>query len=310
MVSIVIVNWNSGQYLRQCLASLGAHAPECETIVVDNASHDGSLDMGCSVLPQARVIRSAGNLGYAAGNNIGWRKSQGELVLFLNPDVACRPGAVARLAASLGRDSSLWAAGGQLLDPAGRIQVGFNVRSFPTLGSVAADMFLLDEIWPANPWTRKYRMTDWEHDSPRRVDQPAAACLMVRRAALETVGGFDEAFYPAWFEDADLCRRIHHAGGFIGYEPEARFLHHGGASLKVMSLQGFLEAFHTNQERYFRKHYGERVGRRVRRLIVAGMRLRAALSLIHPPSGRPRRESARAYWVTARRLTRTTGGLP
>jgi GT2 family glycosyltransferase len=225
------------------------------------------------------------------------------MVLFLNPDAECTLGSVESLARRLASDAGLWAVGGRLLHPSGALQTGFNVRAFPTIGAVAAEMLLLDEIWPRNPWTRRYRMTDWNADTGGDVDQPAAACLMVRRAALEILGGFDERFAPAWFEDVDLCKRIHEAGGRIGFEPQARFSHHGAVSLRSLTQEEFLRFYHTNQIRYFSKHGGRAAAGRVRRWIAAGLVLRSSLAWLSAPvRGRAAVSAARAYWRSARHV--------
>lgn len=301
MVSIVIVNWNSGALLERCVLSLRQHAAGSEIIVIDNASVDFSLDFTSRLDTPLVLLRNEGNLGFAAGNNQGWRRSRGEQVLFLNPDIEASPGAVGNLERVLVDEPSVWAVGGKLISPSGRFQTGFNVRSFPSIGSVAAEMLLLDELWPGNPWTRRYRMSGWDHNSAREVDQPAAACLMVQRKALDQLDGFDESFRPAWYEDVDFCRRVRKNGGRILFEPEAEFLHHGGSSLKYLAREEFLEYFHTNQLRYFLKHHGENAARRVQRLVSAGMYLRAALSLVRPfIEGSTRLFSARTFWRTAR----------
>jgi hypothetical protein len=126
---------------------------------------------------------------------------------------------------------------------------------------------------------------------------------MVARTALEAIDGFDEDFGPAWFEDVDLCRRIRDRGGRIQYQPGARFLHHGGYSLQHLSRQDFLEIFHTNQIRYFRKHFGPKTAGRVRRWILLGLFLRSALSLaVSPSPGVPRAAAARMFWNAARHI--------
>jgi GT2 family glycosyltransferase len=164
-------------------------------------------------------------------------------------------------------------------------------------------MLLIDAIWPANPWSRPNRTLN--PAGAVDVDQPAAACLMVARTALESIGGFDEEFRPAWFEDVDLCRRIRNRGGRIQYQPGARFLHHGGYSLRHLSRQDFLEIFHANQIRYFRKHHGRRTALCVRRLILLGLFLRSALSWVHSPVPHmSRAASARMFWNTARHILR------
>jgi N-acetylglucosaminyl-diphospho-decaprenol L-rhamnosyltransferase len=301
MISIVIVNWNSGPLLERCVQSLLRGPRVYEIIVVDNASADVSLDFLAKMSYPLTLLRNAENVGFAAGNNRGWRFSRGDQVLFLNPDTESTPGAVERLESLLVEDRSIWAAGGKLVSPDGIQQSGFNVRSFPDVGSVAAEMLLLDEVWPDNPWTRRYRMRDLAGSSAQDVDQPAAACLMVQRSALAALDGFDESFVPAWFEDVDLCRRIRGLGGRIVFEPAAQFVHHGGSSLKHLARGEFLEYFHSNQVQYFRKHHGTESAERVRRLVRWGMYLRAAVSLVRPLiCNASRMSSARTFWRTAR----------
>jgi N-acetylglucosaminyl-diphospho-decaprenol L-rhamnosyltransferase len=306
MVTIVIVNWNSGPLLERCLGSIREHVSGCDVVIVDNASEDSSLDFLTQTGIPLALQRNHINSGFAAASNQGWRAGRGDPVLFLNPDVECLPGGVESLAQRLETESGVWAVGGRLLDPSGASQAGFNVRAFPSIGAVAAELLLLDEIWARNPWTRRYRMSDWDHNSRRDVDQPAAACLMVRRAALESLGGFDEAFRPAWFEDVDLCKRIRKAGGRIVFDPQARFLHHGGTSLRSMTPESFLRCYHTNQIRYFRKHYGRKAATRVRRLVIAGLCLRAlAASIGAPLRARTQAPPAPSYWRAARHFAAT-----
>ncbi len=302
-VSVVIVNWNSGSMLESCLRSLSANAPGHEVIVVDNASSDGSLSFAAPLAGSISILCNSDNLGFAAACNQGWHRSRGELVLFLNPDTEAQPGAVDRLAQYLQSDSSVWAAGGRLLNPDGVPQIGFNVRAFPTIGCVLAEALLLDEIVPGNRWTRTHRMTDWDHASLRDVDQPAGACLMVRRNVLEKLDGFDERYGPAWFEDVDLCKRIRSAGGRIIFVPGADFLHHGGSSLGRLRRQDFLESFYANRLRYFARHHGQQVASRIRTITILGLRLRAVLSLVHPVAGgHGRLASARIFREAAHRI--------
>ena len=293
MISVVIVNWNSGLFLENCVRSLIQNAPGCEVCIVDNASTDSSLRFADELKPGILIHRNSRNAGFAAANNTGWRASKGSHILFLNPDTECFPGSVNHLKEALAYEN-IWAVGGQLVGRSGKPQTTFNVRPFPTIGRVAAEMFFIEKIRP-------HQLSPQETD----VDQPAAACLMVTRKALETLGGFDEAFYPAWFEDVDLCRRIRNLGGRIRYKPAARFLHHGGYSLSCLSRQDFLEIYHSNQIRYFRKHHGTGAALNAKRLIVAGLMLRSALSAILPPSSsESRTASVKAFWNAARRIAK------
>ena len=301
MISIVIVNWNSGALLENCVRTLLAHSPECQIVVVDNASADSSMNFLDRTGKDLLILRNSRNAGFAAANNLGWRESGGDIILFLNPDIECLPGSVRSLEQTLTGDPAIWAVGGRLIGPSGKSQTGFNVRSFPTIGSVASEMFFLDEIWPGNPWSHAVRPGDG--GLPLDVDQPAAACLMVSRTALESIGGFDEMFYPAWFEDVDLCLRIRTRGGRILFQPNARFLHHGGYTLGRISRQDFLESFHTNQIRYFRKHYGARTATSVRWIISLGLFLRAGLSMLHSPhTEMSRADASRSFRNAARHI--------
>ncbi len=308
MISIVVVNWNSGPLLEKCVASLLGCAPGCEIVVADNASEDHSPDFLASVRPAPVVIRNASNLGFAAANNAGWKRSSGDPVLFLNPDVECTKGAVDELEKALAGNSTIWACAGRLISASipGRIEQ--SVRRLPNLASVAVEMLLLDEVWPGNPWTTHYRMQGEDLGSDREVDQPAAACLMFRRSALETTGGFDERFRPAWFEDVDLCKRISDAGGRILFRPSAQFRHQGGYSLDKVPYAKFLEYYHSNLIRYFAKHYGPNSARHVQRLVVAGMRLRAALSIFRPVARRSTRAQSFRVFSDAVRYFRESRG--
>ncbi len=307
MLSVVIVNWNSGPLLGGCLRSLRDNAPGCEIIVVDNASADASLEAAARMQPFVRTIPNARNLGFAAACNQGWRASGGRRILFLNPDTECFPGSVRCLEETLDAGGGIWAAGGCLVGPDGRPQADFNVRPFPTVARVAAEALLLDELGRA---LRRLRaLPAAAPEGAVDVDQPAAACLLVSRGALEAVGGFDESFRPAWFEDVDLCRRIRLAGGRIRYQPGARFLHHGGYSLDRMPGEDFLMHFHTNQIRYFRKHLGRRAAGSVRALVLAGLGLRAAVSLLYPLArGASRAQSAAVFLKAFGRIALSAEG--
>jgi N-acetylglucosaminyl-diphospho-decaprenol L-rhamnosyltransferase len=295
MISIVIVNWNSGLLLEKCIRSLKENAQGCRIIIVDNASTDNSLQYADKVGVETTLIQNDANMGFAAACNRGWRAANGEHILFLNPDTECFPGSIPRLEQTLSEDNTIWAVGGRLVDPDGEPQTGFNVRPFPTVGSVAAEMFFIDEMRRA---FRRNRLSETIlYEKATDVEQPAAACLMTTRTALESIGGFDEAFYPAWFEDVDLCLRIKKGGGRIQYQPQARFLHHGGYSLDRMPRQDFLKYFHTNQIRYFRKHHGLLAALTIQKLIILGLLLRSALSLAYPILPKTSRtRSAGIFW--------------
>jgi GT2 family glycosyltransferase len=143
VISIVIVNWNSGGLLENCVRSLLRNAAGCQIIVVDNASTDSSLLFFEQMQDGPVLIRNSRNVGFAAGSNLGWRAGEGSLLLFLNPDTECFPGSIDRLEQTLIADKEVWAAGGRLISPSGTPQEDFNVRAFPSVAGVAAEMLLI-----------------------------------------------------------------------------------------------------------------------------------------------------------------------
>src|SRR5690606_20317112 len=164
--------------------------------------------MAARDFPTVTLIASPVNLGFAGGVNAGVHASATPWVLVLNPDVVVDEAAVTRLldgatSAAAGASGRVGAAGACLTGADGHPQAGFAVRRFPTLATLAVDLLLVDQLWPRNPVTMRYLAADLDLTIDQDVEQPAAACLLVRREAFDAVGGFDEGFHPAWFEDVD-----------------------------------------------------------------------------------------------------------
>lgn len=279
-VSVVIVNWNTKDMLLRCVETAAGAARDI--VVVDNASTDGSAGAVAARFPAVSLVCLPENRGFAAGANAGLRRAGTDLVLLLNPDSLATAGAVERLARVLAGAPDCAAVGGRLVDEVGRPQHGFNVRRFPTLATWAVDLLLVDKIWPDNPVTRRYEARDLDLDGPQpvEVDQPAAACLLLRRGVVLGLGGFDERFAPAWFEDVDLCRRLKSAGWRILLAPDARFVHRGGEAMRALGLARFSEIWYRNLRRYVRKHHGRGAALAVAALIALGMLLRIGVSAV------------------------------
>jgi N-acetylglucosaminyl-diphospho-decaprenol L-rhamnosyltransferase len=297
-LAILIVNWNARDLLLRCLASL---APLLHrVIVVDNASEDGSAEAVAREFPRVTLVRSASNLGFAGGVNRARREAGDavEYLLLLNPDTVASSDAIDMLLAAFADNHAIAAVGGRLLYPDGSPQTGFNIRRFPTLGSFAMDLLLIDQVWPDNPSTRWYLARDLDRSSrtpPMDIDQPAAACLMVRAEAFDAIGGMDERFHPAWFEDVDFCRRLRARGLRIRFEPRATFFHQGGVAMRTLGLGRFSSIWYANMERYVRRHHGVPGWLLLKGLIGAGMSARIAISLLRGDGG-----SARAYAAVLR----------
>lgn len=274
-VSTLVVCWNNREFLGRCLESVPAGS---DLVVVDNGSMDGSADLVASTFPTARLIRLPRNVGFASGVNQAAAVATGDYLLLLDPDAEATPQAIDRLAACFDEHPTCGAASGRLISMTEEPQQQFRSRRFPTLASVALDLLLVSRIWPGNPVTRRVEGTDLDRSATVPVERSAASCLMVRRRAFEDVAGMDEQFSPAWFEDVDLCKRLHDRGWEIYSVPAAVFRHIGGASVRALGRARQRRIYYRNLERYIRKHHGRLGAATVKALLVAGMGLRVAAS--------------------------------
>jgi GT2 family glycosyltransferase len=235
MLSICLVNWNTRDLLRACLASIEAHPPAVahEILVADNASRDGSAAMVAAEFPRARLFANRSNLGYAEGNNQLLKAARGRWLLLLNPDTEIVPRLDARpfdtLVEHLRAHPRVGAVAARLVQPDGATQR--SCRGFPTPLALAAEWSGLSRVFPRR--LGGYRLRDFDHLSSRRVPQPMASCLLLRRSALQRVGLFDARF-PIFFNDVDLCLRLHQAGWRIDYRADAAILHLGGGSTRLV----------------------------------------------------------------------------
>lgn len=262
-VSVVIVSHNTRDLLRRALASL---PPECEVVVVDNASSDGSVDVVRSEFPSVRLVANEENIGFGAANNQGLRLASRPLVLLLNSDAEALPGAVAKLARVFA-DPTVVAAGGRLEFPDGRVQE--SAAGELTLWAVFCEQTLLEQAFPGSPTFSTYwRSTKLlrQGSGPWEVAQVMGACLMFR-----PVEAFDERFF-LYCEDTELCYRLRRHGRIL-YVPEARFLHHLGSSSR--RRWEAVARYNRGKELFFLIHRG-----RVAWLICLGLnRMGAALRL-------------------------------
>lgn len=230
---------------------------EMTPIVVDNASSDNTLDR-VRTRSGVRLIANPENRGFAAAVNQGVREAgQSEFILLLNPDVELLTD-VQQLAESALRHGL---AAGRLVDRAGHTQAGFTLRRFPTPAALVCELFGINRLWPSNPVNRRYRCLDRDYDKTAMVEQPAGAFLMFRRDVWTKLGGFDEQFYPVWFEDVDFCRRAVDAGYQIAYVPWVMARHEGGHSVAKISQACRATYWCVSLLRYGAKHFPPRAFR-------------------------------------------------
>lgn len=220
----VVVNYNAGDHLEQCVQSLRADesaggAPAI--VVVDNASTDGSADAVAAAYPDVTVLRTGANLGYARAANRGIAATTTPIVAVCNPDVIVAAGTGAAMVARFEREPDLGALGPRVRNPDGSVYP--SARRFPGLGD-AVGHALLGWCWPGNPWTRRYRQLDLDPDRARAADWVSGAAIWLRRAALDDVDGWDEGYFM-YMEDADLGWRLGRRAWRVGYEPGGSVVH-------------------------------------------------------------------------------------
>jgi GT2 family glycosyltransferase len=298
-VTVAIVSWNSAVWIESCLHAIegAARGRRFEVVVWDNASSDGSADVAERIAdPRVLVVRSRGNRGFSGGLNGILDVTTGRHVLLLNPDCELAAGAIDTLSAYLDSHPGIGAAAPLLLNPDGTPQREFQLRRFPTLGGVAAEILLLQRLAPGNRASANYRYRDLEIERPVEVEQPAAAALMIRRSVIDQVGPFDERFEPAWLEDVDYAKRIWNAGFPIVLVPDATATHEGGVSIEHLTMGTFVEVWYRNLYKYALKWWPAQDAEKLRWVILAGMLLRsAALAVGMAPDGENRWRAIAAH---------------
>ncbi len=227
-VDIVIVNWNAGIQLRECLKSIAESAEEGyklnRVILVDNASSDGSaISLRCIGLP-LRLIQNETNVGFAAACNQGARGSVADYILFLNPDTRLSSKTLSKSVSflALPENSSVGILGVQLLGEAA--EVTRSCARFPTASLFVSRMFGLNRIAPTRFPDHFY--TEWDHKDSRPVDQVMGAYFFVRRQLFQSLEGFDERFF-VYFEEVDFSLRAKQAG-FSSYFLASAACYHKG----------------------------------------------------------------------------------
>jgi hypothetical protein len=285
-LSIVIVNYEKGPLLVECLESVFATAGALavQVIVVDNASTDGTATAVPRQFPAVELLPNATNVGFARATNQGTARARGPLVLWLNPDTVVHPGALAELAGFLRGRADAAAVGPRMIGPDGALQ--YSCRAFPSLATAFFTRYsVLRRLWPSNPLSARYLLSDWDHDTVRVVDWISGSCLLTSRAVLDRVGLLDEQFF-LFNEDVDWCRRAALAGLRVYYDPRAVVMHHIGASRGRVPARIVIER-HRGMFRYYRKHL--RRSAWLDAPVALGLLVRAGVEILtRAPRGRRR----------------------
>jgi len=297
MVGVVVVTYNSQDVIGECLDAC-LRLPGVTVIVVDNDSQDATLNQIRS-RPGVRLIANTSNRGFAAACNQGIAALKTRFVLLLNPDAVLMSGLQPLVDAV--SQASVAAAGGRLTHADGTTQAGFHVRRFPTAWTLSFEALGLNRIWSGNRVNRAYRpeISDLQQCD---VDQPAGAFFMIRKAAWEVIGGFDESFHPVWFEDVDFCKRLRTNGFRIVYVPAAVARHLGGHSAGKLNWPSRQLYWYGSLLKYAAKHFSASSRRVVSLAVAVSCIPRAIAGVLYHRTLTPVSVFSRVAWLAGRQF--------
>lgn len=270
-LGVVIVTYNSAHVLRACLDSLRQYA--LPVLVVDNASVDATSSIAAAF--GVTFIANIDNRGFGAAANQGIAALDKPYVLLLNPDVVLTSSPFALLEHFLRPDIGAVAA--TLLGEDGNPQFSFQFRRLPTPWTLIFETLGLNRLWPSNPVNRRYRYHDLRWELAGAVEQPAGAFLLLRKAAWRTVGGFDERFWPIWFEDVDYCLQLIRNHFRVWRVPTVAGVHVGGHSIHGLERGCRQLYWYRSLLQYATKHFSAVWVRMIGSTVLIGALSRALL---------------------------------
>ena len=228
-VSVIIVNWNTESFLRDCLRSVfeATRGIQFEVIVIDNASSDGSVGLVEKEFPQARLVKNSDNRGFAAANNQGMALARGRYVLLLNSDTVVLDDAIGATVRFGDAHPDTAVVGCRVLNADRSLQP--TCFMYPSVLNMVLSSSYLYKVFPKSRFFGRERMTWWDRADTRDVDVVTGCYMLVRREAINQVGRMDESFHM-YGEETDWCYRFKEAGWRVVFAPEGEIVHFGGAS--------------------------------------------------------------------------------
>jgi N-acetylglucosaminyl-diphospho-decaprenol L-rhamnosyltransferase len=299
---VVAVTFSPGQALEGFLTSLTtATSRPLDVVLADNGSTDGVPEQAAQRHPYVRVLRTGGNVGYGSAANAGLADRASGWALVANPDIRFEPGAVDELLDVAARWPRAATVGPAIRTPDGQLYP--SARDLPSL-STGVGHALLGWIWPANPWTARYRR---EREAPRErtAGWLSGSCFLVDLEAFHSVGGFDPGYFM-YFEDVDLAARLGERGWLHVYAPSAVVEHEGGHSTR-RDPHRMQRVHHTSALRYLVRRYPGPLHAPLRIALRAGLGGRMLVSYVSARVGegaQPQRSADELAGVRRRRWRR------
>jgi len=285
-LSIIIVTWNSQEFIRNCLDSifLSQGNISSEVILVDNGSSDQTAKIVEEFYPQVNLIQNKKNLGYAKANNQGIEEAKGKYILLLNPDTQVLEDALSLMYEFMQENPEAGTLGPKLLNLDKSVQP--SCREFPTFSTLVWEFSGLSRLFPKSKIFGRWRMGYFDFDKTREVDQPMGSCLMLRRETLEDMGIFDENFVM-FFNDVDLCYRIKKKGWKIYFYPESKVIHSKGASTRKAKAK-MIWLSHLAFYKFFKKYKTDLINRVLLFLFLIPLIFSAWVRILFFYLGKPR----------------------
>jgi N-acetylglucosaminyl-diphospho-decaprenol L-rhamnosyltransferase len=303
-LAVIIVSYNTRELTLQAIASArkATAGLDARLVVADNGA-DGTAEAVRAADRDVAVLVNADNPGYGAAVNRAAAAQRSAYVCAMNADVVLEPESLVTLRRFLEANPRCGLAGPALAYPDGAPQA--SAKRFPTLGLALGEVLGIHAVAPRNRWVRRFYYADRDLTRDARVDTVSGAVMLVRAAAFDEVGGFDEGF-RMYFEETDLCRRLHDRGHAVAFCPAARAIHQHGASTRQTSVRQV--EYYLSYVRYVEKHHGRAAAAMLRAAVAAGALARmAALVVKYPPLDSRRVTRLREKEAACARLLRSLG---
>ena len=252
-ISIVIVNYNTGEYLLNCIYSIFQynHSLKLEVIVIDNNSSDKSLELLDSLKQKIIILKNKTNLGFSKALNIGLKKSSGKYICILNPDTLFEQQTMQNMFNYMEKSFDVACLSPKIVNLDGSLQISCK-RSLPSIKNSFFKITRIDKLFPSNSFFSSYNLLFLDEDKVNEVEVISGACMFMRKDVVDIVGYFDESFFM-YGEDIDYCHRINEAGLKIIYYPDSKVVHFKGVSAKNRPYQVISE-FHNSMIKYYDKY--------------------------------------------------------
>jgi GT2 family glycosyltransferase len=278
-LSIVIPTYNAHEWIQGCIDSIALHRPtaDYEIIVVDDSSTDDTAAIVRERFPSITLLSNPKNLGFGKTVNVGLGVASGRYILVLNNDTWMHAGALDAMMSFLDTHADVGIVGPKVLSGDGSLQQQCR-RRIPTPTAALLYFTGIAKLFPGSPRAAGYLMTASDENATTEVDSVSGACLMVRRAVVDQIHGFDPEYY-LYGEDMDFCWRAKLAGWKVVYFPGAAITHFGGqGGTGKKKLYATVE-WHRAMWIFYRKHRAPRVAFPERALVYSGIALKTALAV-------------------------------